>query len=262
MADENQEIQEVQEPQLSPLEQRAVDQGWKPQDQWEGNPDDWRPAKEFVDRGELFKKIDELKRDNKALRQGQEELMKHHSRVREAAYAQALSDLKAKKLNALEEGDAKAVVEIDEQIDATKEAQRVSAEQARHTEVAPVADPIFDNWVNRNNWYTQDIAMKAVADEVARMTFAKVGNDKERILDAVDEAVKKAFPHKFENPNRSKAGAVEGSTNKSTVKKESTDADLSDVEKQIMNKILRVTPGMTKEKYLSELKAVKSRGVK
>lgn len=254
---EEQEGQVTNEPEYSPVELKAMEQGWKPQDQWEGNPDDWRPAKEFVDRGELFKKIDDLKRDNKALRQGQEELMKHYNQVHQAAYAEALAALKAKKKEAYEQGDIDAVVEIDEKIDETKEAQRAAKEAA--VERASEPDPVFSDWVSRNAWYTSDSVMKGAADEVARQAFAKYGADKERILEAVDEAIRKAFPNKFENPKRSAPSAVEGSTNKKSNQRDSLEVEMTDAERQIMNKILRVTPGMTKEKYLEGFKAVKSR---
>ena len=52
------EPQEPQEPIASdPYELEAREQGWKPQDEYEGDPNKWRPAKEFVERGELFGKI-------------------------------------------------------------------------------------------------------------------------------------------------------------------------------------------------------------
>lgn len=261
MADEQAENtsaeQTPQEPQVSVIEQKALDQGWVPEDQWEGNPEDWRPAKEFVDRGELFKKIDDVRRENKALRQGHEELLKHHQRVRQAAYEEALATLKAQKKAALAEGDVDAIVEIDEKIDEQKEIHR----QTRTEQVQQAAqpDPVFEAWISKNAWYTSDAAMKGAADEVARQTFLRGTRDKEDILAAVEREIKKAFPQKFENPRRASAPAVEGSASKAGTSKRD-DVDMSDVEKQVMNKILRVTPGLTKEQYLKEFKGVKARG--
>lgn len=246
-----------QEPQLSPIEQKALEQGWVPQDQWTGEPDDWRPAKEFVDRGELFKKIDEVRRENKQLRQGHEELLKHHQRVRQAAYEEALATLKAQKKAALAEGDVDAVVEIDEKIDEQKEAHRQA--QTQQVQQAAQTDPVFDSWVAKNAWYNADPVMKGAADEVARQVFLRGTRDKEEILAAVEREVKKAFPNKFENPRRAAAPAVEGSTSKTGTQKRE-DVDMSDAEKQVMNKILRVTPGLTKEQYIKEFKGIKARG--
>lgn len=248
-------------PEPTPVELKAMDQGWVPQDQWEGDPADWRPAKEFVDRGELFKKIDELKRDNKSLRQGHEELVKHHLQVRQIAYKEALDTLRAQKKLALEEGDAAAVVQLDERIDETKEAIRQSNQQAAApTTTGP--DPMFEQWTARNSWYGTDKAMKAVADDVAREAVENGVRDKKEILELVEKSVRKEFPHKFTNPRRDAPGAVEGSSRApANTKRDSTDSEMNDAERQMMNKILRVTPGLTKEQYLKEYKAIKSRGV-
>jgi hypothetical protein len=65
------------EPQFTEIEQRAAEQGWRPQDEWDGEPDDWRTAREFLDRGEFFKKIDEQNRTIKELRKTQTDFAKH-----------------------------------------------------------------------------------------------------------------------------------------------------------------------------------------
>jgi hypothetical protein len=243
-------------PEPSPVEQRAMEQGWVPQDQWEGSPDDWRPAKEFVDRGELLSKISEQKRELKSIRSAMEEFGKHHSRVRQVEYERALASLKAQKKEALNDGNADAVIEIDDQIDAVKEEARKSQQPVPQVNTEP--DPIYTTWVNKNSWYNSERAMKAFADEVARETFASGERDRAVILASVEKAVKKEFPHKFTNPNREKAGPVEGSTNKTTVRKESIESSMNDAEKAIMNKLVR-TGTITKEKYLEEFKAIKSR---
>ena len=105
------------EPQLSAAEEKAMDQGWVPQDQWEGDPDQWRPAKEFLDRGELFKKIEDQNRTIKEFKRALDDLKGHHAKTRETEYARALATLKQQKRTALEEGDAAAVIQLDDEID-------------------------------------------------------------------------------------------------------------------------------------------------
>lgn len=246
---------EVKEP--TPIEQRAMEQGWVPLDQWEGDPDDWRPAKEFVDRGELFKKIDELKRENRNVRSTLDELGKHHAKVREIEYKRALESLKAEKRQALNDGDADAVIEIDEKIDEVKEQQR-AAQVAPQPQQVEEPDPAFVAWSNRNTWYNNDRAMKAVADEIARELVLRGTRDKGEILKAVEAGVKKEFPHKFTNPNREKAVAVEGSTTR-TPSKKSDDLQMSDAEKRIMDRIVG-SGAMTREQYIKEYKAIQGRG--
>ena len=39
--------------QLPEHEVAAREKGWRPKDEWEGDPDDWRPAKQFLEWGEM-----------------------------------------------------------------------------------------------------------------------------------------------------------------------------------------------------------------
>src|SRR5690554_228223 len=61
---------------LDPLEERAVrleekarQQGWRPFEEWDGDPDDWVGAETFVVRGQLFDQQRQMKRQ---LREAQE----------------------------------------------------------------------------------------------------------------------------------------------------------------------------------------------
>lgn len=242
------------EPQVSETEQRAMADGWVPKEEWAGDPEQWRPAKEFLDRGELFKKIDEQKRELKHLRTAIDDLGKHHAQVKAIAFKEALATLRAQKKEALETGDADAVIAIDDRIAETREAQK--AAEAQPPVVAPeqadVLHPDFVRWEARNAWYKTERAMKVFADDVARETVAKGISDPASVLMEVDKQVRKEFPNKFENPNRAKAGAVEGGTPKGRSKE--GDVVMNDMERRIMNRLID-TGAITKEKYLQEFKA-------
>jgi hypothetical protein len=255
MADETTNTPEPQEPQLSPTEVRASEQGWVPKDQWQGEPEDWRPAKEFLDRGELFSKIDELKKENKRIRQGVEEFKRHNERVQEIAYKKALETLRAEKKQALLDGDADKVIEIDDKIAETREEQ-LKAAQRPPVQAEPTGPaPEFVRWESRNQWYKSDKAMKAVADDVARDLVGRGETDVTRILTEVDKEMRKAFPHKFENQKRNAPSAVEG-TGRQSGKTSKDDFYLTDDERRIMNRIV-ATGAITKEKYIEQYKATK-----
>lgn len=261
MADENlipePQVQEPQTPQISQVEQRAMEQGWVPQDQWAGEPDDWRPAKEFVDRGELLKSISALKRDNLNMKQAMHDFGRHHAATREIEYKRAMNDLKLQKREALVEGDADKVIAIDDTIDELKEA-KTRADNAPQQQTAAEPHPAFLAWEQRNNWYKSERAMKNVADEIARELVQTGERDPVKILQEVDRQIRKEFPNKFVNPNREKAGSVEGSTNKGG-RADPTDRivdSMSDDERRIMKRIIS-TGVITKEKYLEEYKAHK-----
>lgn len=242
-------------PQRNELEIRASEQGWVPEDEWAGDPNDWRPAKEFLDRGELFKKIDEQKRELRQLKQTMDEFGKHHARVRESEFQRAVESLKAQKKDALEQGDAAAVIEIDEKIAETREtAREAKALRPAPQQVGP--NPDFVQWQQRNTWYGTDRAMKAVADEVARDLVSRGEAEPTRILKEVDREIRKAFPAKFENPARQRADAVEGTSK--PVRTPKDDFHITDDERRIMTRVV-ATGVITREKYIEELKATRAR---
>lgn len=243
------------EPQRPAYEERALAEGWVPEDEWTGDPDQWRPAKEFLDRGELFRKIEDQKRELKHMRAAIEDLGRHHAEVKKIAFREALATLKAEKKEALEAGDHDAVVQIDDKIAEAREAQKALEVQPRQTvrEDNAAAQEVFSRWEVRNRWYRNDPAMKGAADEVARVLVERGINDPIVLLSEIDKQIRKEFPQKFENPNRAKAGAVEGSARPSSSRAKD-EVVMSDQEKAIMKRIIS-TGVMTKEKYLEEFKA-------
>jgi nicotinamidase-related amidase len=238
--------------QLTAAEQKAAEQGWVPQEEWEGDPEQWRPAKEFLDRGELFKKIEDQNRTIKEFKRALDDLKGHHAKTRETEYKRALDTLKAQKLQALEEGDAKSVMDIDDQIDLVKDEQRKLATQVQQPQTGET-NPEFVAWVDRNKWYEQNENMKIFADALGQR-LAMAGKPASAVLAEVERQVREEFPHKFKNPNREKPGAVEGSTNKGG--KGNTELQLSDEERRVMQRFVR-TGVMTEKQYMEELKRVK-----
>lgn len=254
MADEIKDTPDAitEQVQLSPAEEKALEQGWVPQDQWEGDPEQWRPAKEYLDRGELFKKIEDQNRTIKEFKRALDDLKGHHAKTRETEYARALSALKEQKIAALEDGDADKVIKLDDQIDLVKEeqAQLKNVDQPRQAEI----DPEFTSWVDKNKWYSNDEPMKAYADALGR-SLAYKGLSPTQVLKEVEAQVKQEFPHKFRNPNKDKPGAVESSSNKG--RSAETSVSLSDDERQVMQRFVR-TGVMTEKQYMDELKRVKN----
>jgi predicted metal-dependent hydrolase len=238
--------------QLTAIEQKAAEQGWVPQEEWEGDPEQWRPAKEFLDRGELFKKIEDQNRTIKEFKKALEDLKGHHAKTREVEYKRALETLKAQKVQAIEDGDAQSVVKLDDQIDLVKEEQRKLAAQAQEPSV-PELNPEFVAWVDRNKWYERDENMKIFADALGQKLSA-AGRNPSAVLAEVERQVREEFPHKFKNPNRDKPGAVESSATKGG--KGSDSFTLTDEERRVMQRFVR-TGVMTEKEYITELKRTK-----
>jgi hypothetical protein len=241
-------------PEHTEVELRAMESGWVPEEEWEGDKAQWRPAKEFLDRGELFKKIDDQNRTIKEFKRSLDDLKGHHARVRETEYTRALASLKEQKVSALEDGDAKRAVQLDDQIDLVKDEQlklRQQKQQPVEQDNTPV--PEFVSWVNRNKWYDTNQPMRAYADALGR-DLAAAGKQPTDVLKEVERQVREEFPNKFRNVNRDKPGSVEASTNKGG--KSNDSFTLSDDERRVMDRFVR-SGVMTKEQYIKDLKSVR-----
>ena len=251
-----QEPAPVVEKQNDPYEDQAREQGWRPKEEFEGDPEKWKPAKEFVERGELFGKIDTLGKELKETRKALKMLQEHHTKVKEVEYKRAVDELKALQKRHLEEGNSDGYLEASELLTDLKAEQKareaVSAAQPAQT------DPRFSSWIDANPWYTKDPDMREYADVVG-LGYANKhpGIDPEDVLKYVSVQVKSFFKDKFKNPNRERPSAVEGNSTPTASNKSSF--ELTDDERRVMNTFVRAGV-MTKDEYVAQVKTM--RGVK
>lgn len=266
MAEDNQEVTEVTQetkapeqeaPQLSPVEARAIEMGWRPKEEFDGNPEDFIDASEFVRRKPLFEKIDNVGKELRETKKALKALQLHHQQVKEVEFKKALQQLREEKKAALEAGDADKLIEIDDQI---AEARAIQTQtKNRLTEEAAQPHEGFIAWVNRNSWYNDNAELKIVADQIGTAYAASnPDKDPDTILKYVETRVKKLYPENFSNPNKSRPSAVEGGTSTPAIKpKNSTDDyPLSDEERKVMMTFVRQGV-MTKDEYITQLKQIK-----
>lgn len=256
----NSDVPVNDEIQADPYEVEARAQGWKPKEEYEGDPNKWRPAKEFVERGELFGKIDTLGKELKETKKALTMLQEHHSKVKETEYKRAVEELKALQKRHLEEGNADEYLQTTELLTDLKAEQKARevVEKQVSQQVAKTPDPRFTAWVEQNTWYATNREMREFADAIG-LQHAQANPQKapEEVLTYVTTQVKRAFSEAFVNPNRNKPSAVEGSSTPSGNKKDSF--ELTDEERKVMNTFLR-TGALTKEEFIADLK--KMRGIK
>lgn len=260
------EVETIEEEvvEVSPIEQEALEQGWVPKDKWVeqgGNPDEWRPAKEFKERGELFKSIHAIKRELKSKDQALTALQRHHQYVFEKAHQKALNDLKAAKRQALKNEDLESLAAIEERIEEVEaEHKEAAAEIAQvQTPTSAQPHPDFQAWLDRNPWYASDSDLQEFADAMGLVYSNKnPGVTPQVVLKHVEAEVKKKFPEKFGTPRKSAPNPTlkPASTGKVAGGKGSN-IELSDTERDIMNTLVR-SGVLTEEQYKADLK--KARG--
>jgi len=197
-----------------PAVAEALQMGWVPQEEWKGDPDKWRPAAEFVQRGEKVIPIlkDRLNKVESELKVALSANRQEIERVKAEAYARATEDYNAK-LRALDEKEVEAFKAGDgDAFVAAKKERAAIKPPAPPIAAAPPPDPVFEDWQAKNPWYQADPELADYADFISHRIVAEHGGviDPAKLGAEMTERVKRSFPHKFTNPRRDEPGVVEG----------------------------------------------------
>ncbi len=241
-------------PELSPVAQQAMEQGWLPKDEWIAagrDPEEHRSAKEFVERGELYKSIHSTKRELKQTQATLDALQRHHRYVFEKAHQQAIRDLRAEKRLAIRNDDIDRLEEIETEIEQLQDqhVKEVAVVQAQTQAAQPA--PEFQNFVDRNPWYLTEKALRDEAD-AAGFIYLNNGGDRTQLFSHVEKEMRRKFPDKF-GVKRAAPNAVAGVDRSGKKAPSKDDFPMSSEEKQIM--MTFVNQGiMTEAEYIKELK--------
>lgn len=245
--------------------------GWVPKEEFRDDESKWRPAKEFVERGQeilgfVRKELNKTKEQLAAeraefenFRKEADEFKKYREKAEENAYKRALAELKDQKKKAIELGDGDAVVEIDDEIDKIKtEKQAAKAAPTETVDLVKVQNQrILNSWIaDGNEIFAKDAEVMQLANDYADVvrldpkTKHLVGIE---YLDAVAEKVREAAPHKFGNPARTKPSAVgaSGDASRTVTGKKKSYADLPEDAKKACDKFVK-NGWLTKEKYVED----------
>lgn len=260
---EGTESQQQEQPQYTEVEQQAMSTGWMPKDQWSGNPDDWVSARQYVKNGELFGRINSYKNKIVNLEKTVGELVKHNEKLYETGYKDAIDALKVERKQALREGDTERVLELEERAEALQQEYQEKQQQFNTTVKVPevATNPVFDEWLANNPWYEQDAALHGYADGEARTLVeasqraGKVVNY-DKLLVEVSRKVREKFPEKFGLREKMTSSVTTGDEPvRRTVSNNSY--KLTAMEEEIFKTLEK--SGLTKEKYVEDLKKVKAR---
>lgn len=234
----------------------AKRQGWVPQEEYTGPEDKWVDAETFVKKGKeinaLLRKDNEfLKREVSEMKSTMMEFKKFHAETEKRAYERALADLREQKKEAIAAGDGEKVLEVDDAIDELKEARQKEAAEAKRPSNQP--DPVFTEWNEENRWFGTDKELtdeaNLIGEAIKKRQPHLVGSE---FLDEVTKRVKKMYPEKFTNANRSRPSPVEAnSPNKAAKSNGKSFNDLPAEAKAACQKFEK--QGLvTREQYLKE----------
>ena len=248
------EVVDEEVEQLSEDETTARKYGWKPQEDWEGDPDEWVPAKVFNQRGELFGKIKSLERRNDEMQKSFKEMHRMLQKAQETEYKKAIKELEARKREAIESADADVAFEVEKEIN---ELRNDFAESSKPQQVGPPQE--FIEFKDRNDWYGDSRAMTAFADSVGiEYAQSHPNTPLSEVYAFVEKEVRSEFPEKFSNSKGKQMkepkveGNRQGSTASSGKKQKYTAKDLNEQQRSIMKTMTRAG-AMTEDEYIAEL---------
>lgn len=203
---------------------QAREIGWRPQEEFRGDPAKWVDADEYIRRGEEVLPL--VKAENRRLHDQLEAQRREVARLASVVsqQAQSMEDLKEFSLNQLQEklnenkrslktqlrearreDNDQRVEELEEALEdntaaqtklaATKEAVKTAPKQPEQTQTQEA--PEFAGWKSKNPWF-QGSSTLDKAKTAAAMAFAtEVANEGKRgqaFYDAIDERLAEAYP--------------------------------------------------------------------
>ena len=198
-------------------EEKARSDGWRPKDEWHGDPEQWVDAETFVERGEqingvLKQKVGRLEGKIAGLEKANKEFGEYHRTSLENEKQRtkdAIRELEATRAQAVTDADGETFTRTDAEI------RRLERETS--TPDQPKTDPAGEAWVKENPWYLSNPDMAAYTDNICEDVVAR-GFTGEAYYEELTRRAQKEFPDQFQNTARNQPGSVEtGGTRESVV---------------------------------------------
>ena len=214
---ENHEPEHQPEPEkvARDYEQEAKQMGWRPKEEFRGNPDDWRDAETYVKRGEEFLPIvrSQLRKTEQQLNETASRLeasekdfalrLKRienaNQKALEKQRLQMAQEIERQKREAVKFGDEDRYNELSEQEldlyrDLEPESEPVKEVQPQQ---APASKEVVE-WANENPWFGSDMPLTHYAVEIdAKLSQEAPYMDDSERLARTKEMVQQRFPEKF-----------------------------------------------------------------
>ena len=205
--DEPGDVESDESDQSDPDAEAAMQSGWRPKDEWDGDPEEWVSAREFNRRGELMRKIHNQNRQIKQLDSVVNTLANQQKKIYGAGYEKAKRELKSQLREATKEGDDASAEVIEQRLEQLEQVAKQDAAALTVPPSQPAVAPEFEPWVNRNSWFKDRPEMRAYA-EVIGLRYAQDNPDatNNQVYEHITKEVKTRFPERFGTVKKQSSG--------------------------------------------------------
>jgi hypothetical protein len=220
----------AEESNLSATDQTAFDQGWRPKEEFKGDPDNWKTSKEYIKDGEFISKIADLNRRMDSQKADFDERLENTNKLNEARRKSEIEDLKAKQREAINMADEDAYDRAQKKIDTLEDSKADTDDQPQ------AKDPAITEWEAKNDWINNPNDEKtAIAQSIFNNYVGKnQGHTAKQALDHVDARLANLYP--VSNPRRDQPDSTESGTKRPKQKNRDLSMDdLTQDEKQEWN---------------------------
>ena len=182
----------------SPVEEAARGQGWVPEEEWDGDPTQWRDAQVFLERGEYFKTMGSQKKQIDKLNAVVENIASIQAATREDERQRVLQELSEKKVSAMEEGEFERVATIDNEMNKIRSEPAMAVPNVQGQNEELYTQNKIAEYIDNNQWYRTNSDMRQYADSLA--VGFRTGNPNatiDDVLEYTDREVKIRYPEQF-----------------------------------------------------------------
>lgn len=185
-------------PVVNEAEAKAREMGWKPKEEYEGDADDWRPAKQFLQWGDVISEQRNLKKQIQGMKKSYNEEIKGLNLLHKVQLETREKEIKGKLAKAVSDGDNDAASDLMKQ---HGDLQVQKNEMNASTPAKMDADLIKSKWEIANPWIFDTTDPKAKLAITAYNMALRQGMEIEEALEFVDNTVTEKFPNKRTNAN-------------------------------------------------------------
>ena len=234
---EGTETEQVQDPEAGapdeepndtpdPVASLAKSMGWRPKEDFKGDPNLWKPADEYIRAGGDIQRGQS--RELKELRSTMENIARTNAAIVQSTIAAEREKLVNRYNQAVEDGDGQKAFQIGNEI------HKLNGNAQQLVNPKPAGPPPeAQEWVSRNQWFTRDPLARDLALNVAER-YAQAGHSTEDQLSAAEREVKRQYPHLFPGSSKPPAGVQPPGARSGAARKQgSTFADLPAEAKKI-----------------------------
>ena len=191
------------EEQMSDMEIKAREQGWTPKDDFKGKDENWKPASQYVEWGEMKSHMRNMGDQIKGMKKSHNDEIANLNLFNKASSDARVAELEDQLIQAVEDGDHKKVKAInDEQLNISN--QNVSRE------TPAVNDQVLQSQWELDNTWINDVSDKryGIANSAFNLAIGQ-GKSMEETLEFVNQTIEDKFPNGAPkvNHNRNQAGS-------------------------------------------------------